>query len=172
MQPLFTHPPLTRRWSGLDEINILTGKQTVSYLINTAINLCKGLGWLVSSRKIKIYLWCLIYADTMELFNQLMIFIILQYLPSPQAWPSSPVCFSKAASTNLDTVSNRDSLLRDALSQSTTEHRVLSVHCQVHFKANYSRNGNNGIHHLSSSKTDLCWWHSPACWSKGCWQVL
>ncbi|TNN33882.1 hypothetical protein EYF80_055955 [Liparis tanakae] len=46
------------------------------------------------------------------------------YRPSPQAWGSSPVCFSKAANTNLDTVSSSDSLLRDALSQSATEHTV------------------------------------------------
>lgn len=53
--------------------------------------------------------------------------ILLYYLPSPQAWPSSPVCFSKAANTNLDTVSNRVSLLRDALSQSATKSTVQSV---------------------------------------------
>lgn len=55
---LFTHPPLTRRGSRLDEIHILTGQQAVSYLINTAIDLCKGLRWLVPDGKIKIYLTC------------------------------------------------------------------------------------------------------------------
>lgn len=45
----------------------------------------------------------------------------MMYLPSPQPWPSSPVCFSRAANTNLETVSNSDSLLRDALSQSAPE---------------------------------------------------
>lgn len=55
--------------------------------------------------------------------------IVLFYLPSLQALPSSPVCFNKAANTNLDTVSNRASLLRDALSQSATEHTAQSVNC-------------------------------------------
>jgi hypothetical protein len=45
---------------------------------------------------------------------------VVTHLPSPQACPRRAVCFSRAASTNLDTVSNRDSLLRDALSQSAT----------------------------------------------------
>lgn len=75
--------------------------------------------------------------------------IMLQYLPSPQAWPSSPVCFSKAANTNLDTVSSRDSLLRDALSQSANEDMAQSVHCQVIFR-------NNGSHYKPGLMADLC----------------
>lgn len=51
----------------------------------------------------------------------------LRYLHSPQLWPRRPVCFSKAANTNLDTVSNKVSLLRDALSQSATGNNAVSM---------------------------------------------
>lgn len=54
--------------------------------------------------------------------------ILFNYLPSPRAWPSRPVCFSKAANTNLDTVSSRVSLLRDALSQSGIKQNKMSGH--------------------------------------------
>lgn len=54
------------------------------------------------------------------------------YLPSPRAWLRRPVCFNMAASTNRDTVSSRDSLLRVALSQSA-EGRESLVICSTRY---------------------------------------
>lgn len=70
-----------------------------------------------------------------------LINVLQQYLPSPQPWPSSPVCFNKAASTNLDTVSKRDSLLREALSQSAAQYTqesgtLVQQHCWQEGKQN------------------------------------